>query len=176
MTQLKLSRSDIPLDAQARVFLMYWGQEFVYSGSFGTRRKVAGITRGWDIKDDTIDSDSYRVDKCTLILTHFANISEEHLIQVARMEGLANPVITRGFDFTVINDDSYCLTISHNGSVHLTKYNKVQHMDSHEIIIQFLASMGYAVKLFFGVDHPANGCTALDVGLAYDADVQLPFT
>jgi hypothetical protein len=36
-------------------------------------------------------------------------------------------------------------------------------------IYQYLIQQGYAVPLFYGVGHPMNGKTAIELGLALDA-------
>lgn len=162
---MKLTNEEI-----ARVFAMYLGCdiEFVYNSPYVTwirenrRANLIGV-RGIAAvlnpirRNGKLDKNSenhLKVHLCKLLLTPLKNISDEDAIEVAKLkkkniynEGDEDaPKGRQGlldYGYGIVITKSFC----HEG-------------------FQYLMQKGYAVPLFFKVNHWANGKTAIELGIA----------
>lgn len=125
----------------ARVFSLYWDNPCIYGKTI----------RQGTIRAIALQRIGYQY--CQLILTSVSDITDEHALQVAKMAGF--------------------------NTVDLGKSIVMEHFKSNIFpveginwwaIFQYLISKGYAVRLWFGPDHWANGKTAIELGLAIDKD------
>jgi hypothetical protein len=99
-----------------------------------------------------------------LLLTPLEKISDEHAVEVA------------DFVFTKSVKENERLRIGKNFIDYTYLDRGLSHYDSEELnefdtnhnrmIFQYLISKGYAVPLWFGIDHWANGKTAIQLGIA----------
>lgn len=149
----------------ARVFAMYLDCKFLYlNGSY--ERTIEGVLtnesshfKEWKVvvKEGV---HQYRVDSVKLLLAPLSKIKDEHAIEVAKMQGLyvendfIKNYVSRYEDRVIVHN------VSGNESVVF-----------HRMLqdgFQYLIQQGYAVPLFFGVNHPANGKTAIELGIAIE--------
>jgi hypothetical protein len=106
--------------------------------------------------------------KVQLLLTPLSDISDEHAIEVAKILGVSysnNPESEAHFDITGL---AFYLK-------ELFELNgELREIASYRIIqcFQYLISKGYDVPLWFGIDHWANGQTAIQLGIAIDKTKQ----
>ncbi|HRI34983.1 MAG TPA: hypothetical protein PLD02_14640 [Saprospiraceae bacterium] len=104
----------------------------------------------YDIVTGTmIDYISVGMLKMKLQLTPLSLISDEDAVEVAKMEDSKN--INRGYEW-----------LSRKGKV--LAYQPLKDVNAY----QYLISKCYAVPLFFGINHWANGKTAIELGIAID--------
>jgi hypothetical protein len=140
----------------ARVFAMYWGCEVQHRlGETGRIRSVVqNMAQGYEY---TIVNKV--IHPHTLLLTPLSKISDEDAIEVAKMYGYdfskKSPTASEILKWT---KDS----LSHFG--YPSAGFGIRYID----IFQYLIQKGYAVPLFFGIDHPLNGKTAIEIGIAID--------
>jgi hypothetical protein len=156
----------------AKVLAMYWGQKFRYSGSIGVHRTVAGINRNWNIADDSNEDVSYRVDKCQLLLLRLEDITDEDAVEVA-MIAADNPefngdAIERDTSHMSLKTKETTVWIWADGSVNVDVKNEMVDTYNQSEIQQMFTQKGYAVPLYLGVGHWANGKTAIELGIAID--------
>lgn len=124
---------------------------------------------------------TYDKNDCKLLLTPLSKITDEHAIEVCQIVSHASVYtysVLRGLNFVQVvgedqEGDSYGGTfyIFFDGTITWDWYNK-DNQSGYEIKIfmayQYLISQGYAVPLWFGIDHPNNGLTALELGIAVE--------
>lgn len=125
----------------------YWGAEFIYSGSIGTVRRMGGISENHNLIDYP-KTDTFRVDRCQLILTPLSKISDEDAVEVGKAFGLkkmdghyyewiGKAIITHHFTMYSPWDDSILDTASNRGlvtNIHSRNYLK---------LVDYLRSKGY---------------------------------
>jgi len=147
----KLTQNEI-----ARVFAMYWGQK---NGKVG---KGYGICAGNTIEiGNTLFSYNDFPEKYQLCLTPLDKMTDEHAKGVIKASGFEfQPEIgythkDKGFDFGYYTNDGWI-----NDTFKFSDMNPEQW--------QYLIQKGYAIPLFFGIDHWANGKTAIELGIAID--------
>lgn len=132
-----------------KVFAMYLGCE-VKTGVTATAFLSAS--------DDTNELISIRtlinIPADKLLLTPLSKISDEHAIRSAKIH------------YTIFKGQS---EVSYDSRQQLIKHgSKVAKLCYTAELCQQLVMWGYAVPLWFGIDHPANGKTAIELGLAID--------
>lgn len=142
----------------AKVFAMYWGSEILISqndqpiiekvqGSlcYSSSLTIWSCQTGYNTK----------FFKVKLLLKPLSSISDEDAVEVARLANylkLKTKMAAIGRD--VIN--------SLIGKTHTYHYSQPF------AIFQYLISKGYAVPLFFGVNHWANGKNAFELNIAIE--------
>lgn len=109
----------------------------------------------WCVLDLSANAGGYncRFDQVKLLLTPLSAISDEDAIEVAKMWG------------SLLKDEfkpDYVRRVVKLHSVQIGKWLESWNM------FQYFISKGYAVPLFFGINHPANGKTAIELGIAID--------
>lgn len=132
----------------ARVFAMYYG---------------CGITHNKNYTIEVINSYMFFSEiilKYKLLLTPLSAITDEHAIEVGKME-----IPEGGLEY--LSHDKKTITFGRYGNdgwmneyVFFDDINNFQH--------QYLIQQGYAVPLWFGVNHWANGKTAIELEIAID--------
>jgi hypothetical protein len=126
----------------ARVFALYYEAECV-AGKEQERGNVSAI--------GCIPTDSYY----KLLLTPLERITDEDAVQMSIIQ---YPT----FDY------------SESTPVGMVKWGRwcvkqcIKRLEFPYQLYQFLISRGYAVPLWFGVDHWANGKTAIELGIAVE--------
>lgn len=140
----KLSNEEV-----ARVFAMYIGCDIRHSSD--NSDKLLGIGRKGEcfVAGGYIDAENAK-----LLLTPLHKISDEDAIEVAKMYGGVR---------CLLSDDGFLQIIDTNNAV--VKYFIIHH-DLPSMLSQFLTKQGYAIKLFIAPNHPANGKTAIELGIA----------
>jgi hypothetical protein len=127
-------------EEKARVFAMYLGQK-VFSNSYSK-----GIR---ELTANDIGNVLYSDDKGLLNLTPLQDITDEHAVEVAKM-------IKPNWYIDEHNTKDIAWSLQH------------EFFDIDYNVYQYLIQKGYAVPLFFGVNHWANGKTAIELGIAID--------
>jgi hypothetical protein len=69
------------------IFHAYSRSQFTYNGSTGTVRQMAGINRRYMVEEEAPTGDTYRIDKCQLLLKKLEDISDSDCIEVAKICG-----------------------------------------------------------------------------------------
>ena len=179
----------------ARVFAMYGNQHILEEGN--NKGDLLGIYH-------TETDDRYRIlTNCSsgqnywsplemykLLLTPLSAISDEDAIQVAKIAGYNEQIVSKDRDFNCVTNEvdvqeierkkdcikmsfnHICfegfLTIRWDGSAFFTdeENENKEYVSATNFIHQFLIQRGYAVPLFIDVDHPDNGKTAIELGIA----------
>lgn len=136
----------------AKVFAMYIGCA-LYIRPYGTihKAKLSGVLpdKIFAQADGDKAPSFYYTEKCEckLLLKTSYSITDEDAIQVAKFQGW------------IINEDNL-------KNVSWSLQNEFFEIDY--TTYQYLISKGYAVPLWFGVDHWANGKTAIELGIAIE--------
>lgn len=143
----------------AQVFSMYLGcdvKQISLGDKVGILTGVSLFTPHWMA---TIDSGiSLSIRKCKLLLTPLSKISDEDAIEVGNIVYLDEDKA-----YTGIKVLSYF-----TGDNELFGFGSdISPLMAIEII-ELLKRKGYAVPLYFESDHPLNGKTAIELGLAID--------
>ena len=134
------------------VFAMYMPCDTIQQGNNFNRRLVsvggfedAGYTYG-KLKSKASVSAQF-INNFQLLLTPLASITDEHAIEVAKME---------------YTEDDLPRTDTNRS---YTGYGIISRKFNSEIFQQLII-WGYAVPLYFGLNHRANGKTAIELNLA----------
>lgn len=191
--ELKLSNEET-----AKVFAMYLGAE-VTDDYMDSKSVLAGVQdSGIIIKYNSYHQ--RRFNECQLLLTPLSAISDEHAIEVAKIicgkqyidiENLKVKFehTVEKYHLVIITFDAYQIT-KHTGDkptqhrISISNWGVINHYittrNSCELgnccrstyVFQELIRLGYAVALHFGVDHWANGKTAIELGIAINKTKQ----
>lgn len=174
MNEIKLSNEEI-----ARVFAMYWGNEIVIeSEQFKFPLPMQSIDidmRQIKVRDEGIKLTFYvSIKDARLLLTPLSKISDEDVSIVASIawEGkyksfdeankyrFKRGVIPSIENYGAIDE----LFICDNGNIFFNTWRPINIFNCY----QYLISKSYAVPLFFAPNHPANGKTAIELGIAIE--------
>lgn len=153
----------------ARVFAMYLGNVQRY-------RKGVHVITDWGIgcfiEDEeqeykmVVGKNSFQFIDRLLLLTPLAGITDEHAIEVAGFvfsETVSlNEKIRIGKNF--INYTYLGKALGPYDAQDINEFMSEQHIE----IFQQLFLWGYAVPIYFGINHWANGKTAIELGIAVD--------
>lgn len=93
------------------------------------------------------------VSKIKLLLTPLSAITDEHAVEVAKMYGGVR---------LKIDQDGFIQVIDENNMV--PRWFIISTIPVE--LYMYLISKSYEVPLFFGIDHPCNGKTAIECGIA----------
>lgn len=143
----------------ARVCTMYIGAEVQHEE--GDYSKLVGVVLD-SLCCIHIETGSYgevnvyRFGK--LLLTPLSEITDGHLEQLCKILG-CTPHLT----YQLMTD---LFTVLVNDEMPIEETGITLNMLSIFYLHQFLISRGYDVPLWFGIDHPANGLTAIELGIA----------
>lgn len=148
-------------EEKAKVTAMYWGVEAFHLEGYG----YGEFATIHSMHVDMMGAGTY---KCCLGLTPLSSITDEHAIEVAK---ILNPgylhrqySVVREANRTDVWFSRYCVHIYFDGSVQNSEMTNW--VDNS--VYQYLISRGYDVPLWFGVGHPCNGMTAIQLGIAID--------
>lgn len=133
----------------AKVFAMYYGQMFKHDVYTGIIQNNGSVEHSFD---NVMDK--------KIILTDIKNITDEHAVEVAKICGIKPEDI----EYMVAQLLGFCR--NHDIYYWIDLY-RITPKESYSIL-QYLISKGYAVPLFFGLDHPCNGKTAIECGVAIE--------
>lgn len=172
---MKLTNEEI-----AKVFAMYYPLRPInaiyndrsYENTTATDLKALGMVIGNDV---------------VLPLTLLSEITDEHAIKVAELAACLYYRIDE--TFKVIKEDGridvYSSKVMHTDGIDIgyryktTIYEDCFYHKSGEptrpinyMAYQYLVSNGYAVPLWFGIDHWANGKTPIELEIALDKTLQ----
>lgn len=151
----KLTNSEV-----ARVFTMYWGCE--YLAEDGIKKNVTGYSV------EFANDNEYK-----LLLSRLEDITDEDAIEVA-MLSVENPKFK---DWSIERTKSYLSLKAKEVTVWIwfdgTQVNvdvKDEMVDTYNQpeIQQLFTTKGYAVPLYFGVGHWANGLNAIELQIGID--------
>lgn len=136
------------------VIHFYIGQEMVsYFGQFEETDIVYGVIG--DLAIVSVDEDgnsegtvdmAYKHIKGKepkLVLRRISSATAGELTKIAKIEGLANPLITRKNNSFIITDDSYMLHINDSGSIYLTKYGNPESLSKQNEILMYMLKQGF---------------------------------
>lgn len=166
----------------AKIFAMYYGCEFTYNK--GGRWLGPGIVQNNGTSFYSFDN----LKDTKLLLTNLSAISAEDAIEVAKMCDSLQSGYLKGvgirykegqqYDFAQLyqkwfnasnNEEGETILINFGGSreyVNVCKGNS--YFSTMTEVFQYLISKGYAVPLFISPNHPLNGQTAIELGIAID--------
>lgn len=132
-----------------KVVAMYWGCECSVPKihSKNNKREISETDR-W-IQTSWLNTDT-EVD-IHLLLTPLAKITDEHAIKVAKINGVRT-------DNPLLVGKSMIHWLAEKGT----------NRDVNFEVYQQLILWGYAIPLWFGIDHWANGKTAIELEVAID--------
>ena len=167
----------------AKVFLMYYNAEIINPRFKGTPLQYKNSMGRW------FEASKYEQTKeefwaeRKLVLTPLFAITDEHAINLAELVNDEKYEITE--TFKVIKEDErisvYSSKVEHSGTpLGSYRYETRIYTDCYTTRIkpysetrqipyeayQYLIQQGYAVPLFFGISHWANGKTAIELGIA----------
>ncbi len=149
---MKLTNDEI-----ARVFAMYIGLSECTDSRYNNRGLLETVTRTGNIALEVGNTYSHtNISNCKLLLTTLDKISDEHAIEIKNLLDVSNAVWEID-EYTTKDIANWLL-------------GKRLYMYSH--CFQLLVLNGYAVPLFFGLNHWANGKTAIELGIAIDKTIQ----
>lgn len=176
----------------AKVFAMYIGCDM---DNNGMKLRLTGVNMPTNTyKCLAMCYDLQRnIENCKLLITPLSAITDEHAVEVAKIicdrQYIDIENLSTSWERTIKNDsnifricfDAYQITrFPHDKPrkhiIHITTWGTVNHYIENELgnctkahyVFQYLISKGYAVPLFFGIDHWANGKTAIELGIAID--------
>lgn len=170
----------------ARVFAMYLGCDVEYEYTIGyVTKKTVGKLRGIDNSnlgivlfishyENGLMSEGNTEDK--LLLTPLSAITDEDAIEVAKMMMMGNwpqrKYITRRDDHSIdistyggATFKEFTRIVFHTGHIWSNSGSNQNTINTAQAY-QYLIQKGYAVPLFIAPNHPANGKTAIELGIA----------
>lgn len=150
----------------ANVFAMYLGADCKY-------RKGMHIVNDWGIgcfNEDgeteykmTIGNNTFQLHDRQLLLTPVSKITDEHAIEVGKIWWPG-----------AVNDDSLEKAVDSIQQIGGNLWNTLQYGTIWTAVYEYLKSECYAVPLWFGIDHWANGKTAIELEIAIDSTTIKP--
>ncbi len=132
----------------AKVFAMYLGAEVVYTRGNYSDRFYYTLVDMFNNSICSANSERSSFQNCQLLLTILSGITDEHAIEVGKIWNIS----------TVTNHDISDI------KEYFIEYGIPQNIE----LYQYLISKGYAVPLWFGIDHWANGKTAIELNIAVE--------
>jgi hypothetical protein len=181
-------------EPMVRVFAMYYGCELLAPSPFDNYELSKGYLTGIKAADlyqaeiqfhngiHAAEEPAYEfLENCRLLLNPLSAITTEHAIEVMRMVKKYIPETTairyvKDFEEKPLAQLYYTFGleeyITANFGRDVTIYNCPFHFNQITAVHQYLILQGYAVPLFFAPNHPDNGKTAVELGLAIDATLQ----
>lgn len=162
-------------EEKAKVFAMYTNHPVHGGNPFTQLGTMQGILLNRSICVGTCGLNGsipnwIKIQHCYLALTPLSDITDEHAIEVAKIRGgLFN------YDESELNNESAIAYYRENMIEYgvktvnfLTETNLLHAINNSIFIYQYLISKGYDVPLWHGLNHPLNGKTAIDIGIAID--------
>lgn len=172
-------------EEKEKILTMYWGQHVL---------KFSKTAPATQYVNSTMLSYAYKNDDCCLELKSLSSITEDDAIEVAKIAMYSPDLIDEEMDMNRVIDYPECdednidrqathiiiavddgcftgyVTLKFDGTVFLTDENmeKQQYCPASYIIHQHLIQKGYAVPLWFGINHWANGKDAFQLGIAIE--------
>ena len=143
----------------AKVFLMYYNAEIINPRFKGTPLQYKNsMSRWFEASKYEQTKEEFWAER-KLVLTPLFAITDEHAIEVTKCCGFNNISWSDKRKRSIGKEIVYA--ISDNVSISYEVY-------AFEItyVFQYLIQQGYAVPLFFGISHWANGKTAIELGIA----------
>lgn len=139
----------------AGIFALYIGQPIILFDKEGNQ--IPATIEGIDFIGKKLISERtfYNFEETKILLTPLAAITEEDIMEIGKMRGLDEEYFADrktdaiGLTKLLFIEEIYKIKCSHSG------------LD----IYQYLISKGYAIPLWFGIDHWANSKTALELGI-----------
>lgn len=135
----------------ARIFAMYMPKKIIHSGGSAWSYPQFRILFGWSSID--VDDLVFDIDECHFEATPLNKISDEDAIEIWK---IANHYPSNEPEIEWAKKSVFVEVINKN-------WHKIRND-----IYQYLVQKGYAVALFFGINHPLNGKTAIELGIAID--------
>lgn len=159
---------------KAKVFSMYLGCPV-----YDSYNEKEGILFAVDINTSGMDNIKVlhkvvwdlKYYDCKLLLTPLSSITDDDAIEVAKIH---LPIFYNDeFEFETRREvkDKLFVIVFRKGGVFYEKI-PIQLYSCSPLVFQYLVSKSYAVPLFFGINHCANGKTAIELGIAIDKNKQ----
>lgn len=173
----------------AKVFGMYLGQRVYLPNDdetlILTGSSIFSNTTEMAESEDSVDTSYCDFDVAKLLLTPLSKISDEDVLELCK---LYSPEIygdyrfkkwyieqngTKSDTWNTIEikrqSDTYCFELDKiDGEMRLYDEEMIDSASVNHYYQQWYFMKGYAVPLFFGIDHWANGKTAIELGIALD--------
>lgn len=123
---------------------------------------LCGMQIGWRLSQKTYPANLHfyvenRHRNLKLLLTPLSDITDEHAIEVGKIIG---------YRFDKSRPGVYQRAVEDSRKIATNVYSLVRGSESIISIYLYLISKGYAVPLWFGIDHWANGMTAIELKIA----------
>ncbi len=179
----------------AKVFAMYLHAQVEFDDRIGNIHQYYLPAGKWEVDkmwfvslEDDNDKEmscSVAADKVKLLLAPLSNITDEHAIEVAKICGEpflhivnASTVLLHIICASTMNKSrtDRSIWMQKDGTIELFTNTgdwggaTTKAVNSFAIY-QYLISKGYDVPMFFGIDHWANGKTAIDLGIAIESSI-----
>lgn len=159
MTNTKLTNEEI-----ARVFAMYFNSDIQLHeiGESAFISRIESINRNNILAKEYNFILKWSFQEVKLLLTPLSKITDEHAIE------LSVCCFPDGNDYDYLHGAATgkaIVTTIKSGRQTNTFYPMARMYDC----FQYLMQQGYAVPLFFGLNHWANGKTAIELGIAIEA-------
>ncbi len=162
----KLTNSEI-----ARVFAMYFGCQINANGKqldFNhfkiTDNYLMSFPRGYQMRGMPIDYPNLEIelkqDFVQLVLSPLSKISREHAKGIYEIFGITES--EAGYDTSIEAIKNCCIR---DGFTALSLFDFYGNISQ---VFQYLTQQGYALPLFFSLNHWANGKTAIELGIAIE--------
>jgi hypothetical protein len=141
----------------ARVFAMYLGSAcLLEDGNISDKTTMISLSGQLMVDYNNIGSTEHEINYCKLLIKPLSKITDPHYVKLCK-------IYYPNLDNTV-EDGRELISILYE-----TK-SAFERNDCFDIIYiyQYLIQQGYAVPLFFGINHWANGKTAIELEIAVD--------
>jgi hypothetical protein len=150
----------------AHVFAMYYGCDFWKATPARPSGNNSKMDSFWlyDIFEDNRYSNDFEL--CKLLLTPLSAITDEDAIEVAKMIHPTIDADDLGYFIAQlkIRPDEFIYALCNPSHEIDTDHSPFGYFSAYQYLIQ----KSYAVPLFIEPNHPANGKTAIELGLALD--------
>jgi hypothetical protein len=164
-----------------RVFAMYMPCEFMYEEEINN---LVAVGNGWIYSDEADESGEgvFGTEDCKLLLTPLSAITDEHAVELVEIingekilektKVIIEEGIIKIYWSEILHESHkdygyrYTATIYPDLFTTTKEYGTTIKMDYEAY--RHLIQQGYSVPLFFGINHWANGKTAIELKIATD--------
>lgn len=173
--------NNLTTNEKAKVFAMYLGCDFLINVKADLKEKAKEFrpellhyvenSKGYSECEKRVFGKEalalYNLDYCTLLLTPLEKINDEECLFISSVVYTGKTPLKERVSMGRHYVEYNFLNKPKNGSIS-TILDREFGVKEAIIIYQYLFSKGYIIPLFFSPNHPANGKTAIELGLAMD--------
>lgn len=158
--------SKITDQAAAKIFAMYLGCEVYDQFSNINNRTLVEVNINGECLIKSKTKHNRSCSEIKLLLTHLSSITDEDAIEVCKID--YDIFRNTGYSFKVGKKYKnekvvFCIKSDSQNEIIPIKLYSVS-----SLAAQYLISKGYAVPIWLGINHPLNGKTPIELGIAID--------